>query len=165
MLGCYLARRRLGAWLDGALDEPRAGRTAAHVAGCARCQAEAEGWRRLRAAVAASLPAPAPPDWTGFWPGILRGIEAGAGQPARPPARSRAATWIRTRPRLAFGGALAAALLLSAGLWQVLDAPVGPGAPPVVVRSANTEHPGATLMVYAPPEQDMAVVWVFGLDQ
>jgi hypothetical protein len=34
----------------------------------------------------------------------------------------------------------------------------------VVVRSARTEAPGGSVMVYSPPEQDLAVIWVFGLE-
>ena len=35
---------------------------------------------------------------------------------------------------------------------------------PVVVSSANSDYPGASLMVYHTPERDMTVVWVFGVD-
>jgi len=64
---------------------------------------------------------------------------------------------------LAVGSALVAAFLVSIMLWEsgpvphVLEAPV-------VVNSANSDYPGASLMVYHTPERDMTVVWVFGLD-
>jgi hypothetical protein len=35
----------------------------------------------------------------------------------------------------------------------------------VTVTAARTEFPGAEVMVYSPPERDLAVVWVFGLDE
>ena len=62
MLSHYLNRRRLGAYLDGALEEGTARSTAAHLATCGVCQREAEGLRRLRAllqrdaAVATTVP-------------------------------------------------------------------------------------------------------------
>ena len=35
----------------------------------------------------------------------------------------------------------------------------------MLVASASTEDPRGTVMVYSTPEQDVAVVWVFGLDE
>ena len=106
--------------------------------------------------------APAEPDWTGFWQGVVRGIEDR--RDARPVPAKR--PWWQTarRPRWALGGALAAALLMSIGVWQWT-----PGArltdAGVLVTSASTEDPRGTVMVYSNPEQDVAVVWVFGLDK
>jgi len=156
VLSHYLNRRRLGAYLDGALDDGTARSTAAHLATCGVCQREAEGLRRLRALLQRNLTV-TEPDWTGFWPGVVRGVDA-AKSPRPAPAARRA--W---RPQWALGGALAAALLLSIGLWQFGP---GGGAQPdgVIVRSASTGDPGATVMVYGTPERDVAVVWVLGLD-
>lgn len=155
MLSHYLNRRRLGAYLDGALDEGTARSTAAHLATCGVCQREADGLRRLRTLLQRDAFI-AEPDWTGFWPGVIRGVEAA--KTARPAPASRRA-W---RPQWALGGALAAAILLSIGVWQF-----GPGGTPqdgVIVRSASTGDPSATVMVYGTPERDVAVVWVLGLD-
>jgi anti-sigma factor RsiW len=155
VLSHYLNRRRLGAYLDGALDEGTARSTAAHLATCGVCQREADGLRRLRTLLQRDAFI-AEPDWTGFWPGVIRGVEAA--KTARPAAASRRA-W---RPQWALGGALAAAILLSIGVWQF-----GPGGTPqdgVIVRSASTGDPSATVMVYGTPERDVAVVWVLGLD-
>jgi hypothetical protein len=100
---------------------------------------------------------PAEPDWTGFWQGIVRGI----GDRREPrPVRAERRWW---RPRWALGGALAAALLTSIGVWQWTPGPrLDAG---VLVTSASTEDPRGTVMVYSTPEQDVAVVWVFGLDK
>lgn len=155
MLSHYLNRRRLGAYLDGALDDGTARSTAAHLATCGVCQREADGLRRLRALLQQNV-VMAEPDWTGFWPGVVRAVDAA--KTARPAPTARLAS----RPRWALGGALAAALLVSIGVWQF--GPDGTQPDGVIVRSASTGDPGATVMVYGTPERDVAVVWVLGLD-
>ena len=161
VLTCYRTRRHIGAYLDGALDDRAQRSAAAHVSTCPRCQHDAEKLRRLRAALQRHLPPPPPPDWTGFWAGVVREIEDDRHvTPAPAPRRWARLLW---RPRIAFGGALAAAALISLTLWQAYAPPMLP-AGAVVVWSARTEAPGGTVMVYSPPEQDIAVVWVFGLD-
>jgi anti-sigma factor RsiW len=157
VLSHYLNRRRLGAYLDGALDEGTARSTAAHLATCGVCQREAAELRRLKGLLHETL-AVADPDWTGFWPGVVRGVEvAKHATPVPVPARRRA--W---RPQWALGGALAAALLASIGVWQF--GPSSTTQDGVIVRSASTGDPKATVMVYGTPERDVAVVWVLGLD-
>ena len=159
MLTCYRTRRKLGAWLDGALDGAAASAVEAHVATYAVCRREVEELRRLhtlltRAAVVGE------PDWAGFWPGVVRGIQD------RRVQRPVPSTWRRWRPQLALG-ALAAMLLISVGVWQLdpLDQSTTALEPGVLVSSASTEDPSATVMVYGPPERDVAVVWVLGLNQ
>jgi hypothetical protein len=156
VLTCYLYRRRIGAWLDGALDDRMARSTAAHVDGCGRCTGEADGLRRLKSLLGA-VAQPAAPDWTGFWPGVVRGIQD-ARAPRREPQRR---AW--RAPRWAYGGALAAALLLSVGVWQFAPSKLAPYAP-VIVGSADSGDPAATVMVYSTPDRDLTVVWVLGLD-
>jgi anti-sigma factor RsiW len=156
VLTCYFTRKRLGAYLDGALD-PRATRsTASHLTGCAGCQAEVDSLRRLRSLLQRTL-VTAEPDWTGFWPGIVRGVQDRRTAPA--PAARRAVAW---RPRWALGTALAATLLISLGVWQ-LTPETRPTPAGVAINSATTGDPGATVVAYATPEQDIAVVWVLGL--
>jgi anti-sigma factor RsiW len=145
--------------LDGALDEARARATAAHLAGCHLCTAEADSLRRLKSALAAA-PKPIEPEWTGFWPGVVRGI-----QDARLPViERRRAPWFRWAYGGALGGALAAALLVSVGIWQMMPSPAQPDSP-VIVRSADTGAPDAKVMVYSTPDRDLTVVWVLGLDE
>src|SRR5207253_3985146 len=88
VLTCYRTRKRIGAYLDGALEGPRAESAARHLAACTACQREADGLRKIRAMLQQAL-GPAgrvpEPDWTGFWPGIVRGIEQGK---HRAPVRS-----------------------------------------------------------------------------
>jgi anti-sigma factor RsiW len=160
VLTCYRTRRRIGGYLDGALDPETASSTAAHLASCGRCQREASELRRLHGLLQSTV-ATAEPDWTGFWPGVVRGIEDG--RDARPAPAARRWWQGAVGPRWAIGGALAA-LLISIGVWQWT-----PGSPVseagVLVSSASTEDPRGTVMVYSTPEQDVAVVWVFGLDK
>lgn len=162
MVTCFLTRRRLDAFVDGQLDERHRGAVEAHVAACDRCRREVAETRRLRVLVAQALAEPVPEDWTGFWPGIVRGIEDGRAADYRPAPRPRPALGALRRPRVA-AGALAAALVVSVTAWQFL----GPTAveEPVVVQSANTDVPGVSVMVYSPPEKDLAVVWLIGLEE
>jgi anti-sigma factor RsiW len=156
----YLSRRRIGAYLDGALPERTAQATAAHLASCATCQAEAEGLRRLRSALRRSL-APRDPDWTGFWQGVVRGIDE---QRLRAPLREPVRRTFFRRPQWAVGGALAAALLVSLTLWQgVGQGPTLTDAP-VVVNAASTANPDGSVMVYSTPDRAVTVVWVFDTD-
>lgn len=157
MLICYRTRRRLGAYLDGALSERDRTATGVHLAGCARCQGEVALLQRLHDRLRAGLSVAAPTDWTGFWPGIVRGIEERR-RPVAVPTR----IWPVWRPRLAFGGAVAALLVASLTLWQMWIP--GAPAPIVVVSAAQTEIPDTSLMVYSPPEKDLAVIWIFEAD-
>lgn len=162
VLTCLRVSRRIGAYLDGALEGAQAEAATRHLAGCATCRREADGLRRTRALLRRSLsPAAsaAEPDWAGFWPGIVRGIEDARRAPAMAVARRG---WLR--PRWALGSALVAAFLGSMTLWQTIQAPPAFD-PPVIVSAANTDHPQASVMVYHAPDQDMTVVWVFGLDE
>jgi len=153
VLTCYRTRRRLGAYLDGALEEREATRTAAHLDRCPACQREAGELRRLRALLTRHA-AVEEPDWSGLWPAIVRGVEsARRPEPVRAPAR-----WIR--PTWALGSALAATILISLTVWQILPGSVG-SEPSVIVRSASTEYPDGAVMVYSVPEHDVTVVWVF----
>ena len=162
MLTCYRTRKRIGAYLDEALDTETARATAAHIAGCEGCAREAGELRRLRGLLRRTL-TPAQPDWTGFWQGVVRGIEDQRhARPAPAPRRWWQQAW---RPRWAVGSALAAALLVTLGVWQWTPTGPLPAQAGVMVTSARTEDPRGTVMVYSTPEQDVAVVWVFGLDQ
>jgi anti-sigma factor RsiW len=156
-LTCFRYRRRIGAWLDGALDETGARSTAAHVGACTRCTADATALRRLKALLT-GIPASAEPDWTGFWPGVVRGIQDAPTAKREP----RRVSWLR--PRWAYGGALAAALLVSTAVWQLTPSSVVAPESPVIVRSADTGDPNATVMVYSSADRDLTVVWVMGLD-
>ncbi len=163
-MSCYLYRRRIGPYLDGALEASTSHAVSRHLTRCEACAAEADSLRRLKTLLS-RVAKPGEPDWTGFWPGVVRGIEDArtrAAAPARP-------AWVRFR--WAYGGAVAAALLVSLTLWQFAPEPQIPTASrpmpegPVIVTSAHTDYPGGKVMVYSTPEKDLTVVWVFGLDE
>ncbi len=166
VLTCLLTRRRIGAYLDGALENGPTESIARHLSGCARCQGEAENIRRIRALLQRSLSigqSRAEPDWSGFWPGIVRGIGDAKHRDVPAPVARRASWW--WRPRLTLGGALVAAALVTITFWQLNSDPLVPEAP-IFVSSAHTDDPRGTVMVYSPHEQqDVAVVWVLGLDE
>jgi anti-sigma factor RsiW len=158
VLTCYRARRRLGAYLDGALEGPDVRWTERHLATCASCQHEVGELRRVKSLVAAAGAIPEP-DWTGFWPGIVRGIDAERLKPVTQRPSRRA--W-RSWPQWAVGTVAVAAVAVAFLSWQGARGPV-PAEAGVLISAANTEQPGAAVMVYA-PDREMAVVWVFDAD-
>ena len=63
------------------------------------------------------------------------------------------------------GAAAALAIATSVVLWQLPRSPfTSQAAAEISVNSANTNHPRGTVMIYSPPEKDLAVVWVFSDD-
>jgi anti-sigma factor RsiW len=166
VLTCLRTRRRIGAYLDGALDAGPSRSIAAHLSGCSRCQGEAENIRRVRVLLQRTLSLgrdrAEPADWSGFWPGVVRGIEDTKHRGAPAPVAVPRGWW--SRPRLTLGGVLVAAVLASVTFWQLTSGPLAPEAP-IFVSSAHTDDPRGTVVVYSPHEQqDLAVVWVLGLD-
>lgn len=164
LFACLWMRRRLGAYLGGALSERRAAAVAAHLQDCRDCGQEAARLDRLSELVRATLAAPPDPDWSGFWDGVRRRILADS------PKRWREAwgveLWreISGYRRLALGGALAGLLLLAA-LWprEPRETPILPSA--VEVNALETARPEGNLVVFTNPEDEMTVIWVFGLEQ
>jgi anti-sigma factor RsiW len=157
VLTCYRARKVLGAYLDGALGEGDARWTERHLAACAACQAEVAQLRRIKALIAETAAVPEP-DWTGFFPGIVRGIQDEQRAEAPEPARA----W-RWWPQWAMGGAAVATAALALVLWHGAGVPL-PAEASVRVHAADTDDPGATVMVYTSAEKDLAVVWLLSSD-
>jgi anti-sigma factor RsiW len=177
---CWLVRRRLGAYRDGELSPWARSRIGAHVRGCEACDRELGALGRLRAALTLEAADPSEAVWTAFWPQVRARIATTA--PAPEPVWRRDWAAIRTRPRL--GPALAAgvlAVLAVVAPWQrapqetptTSPAPVGgeletAGIQPaaldqVIIQSIETGDPDIPVMVYASPESDVTVLWVFGL--
>lgn len=163
MLSCYRSRRRLGAFLDGELAEPQARSVSGHLTACPRCQTQADELRRVRTLLRTTFQSSSPrePDWTGFWPGVVRGIDRARLSPA--PAIRSVARPRRWAPRFAWGGVVAAALVGSLTAWEAMR-PAQVATPGIIVSAANTDVSGGAVMVYSPPEHDLAVVWVFERD-
>ena len=97
-----------------------------------------------------------PSDWTGFWEGVRRGIEAPR---VEAPARTRPR--LLWRPGFAFGAVAALVLAVSVAMWQFPRQTVTMGPDRAIsITSADTDDPGGAVMVYSPPERDLAVVWL-----
>ena len=157
MMKCFWMKRRLAPYLDGALPGQRAEAVASHLQACAECRGEVSRLERLRGLLRSTLTAGPDPDWTGFWDGVRGRIRSERPRPWR-----EAWGWY---PRLALGGAVAGLLVLAALLWP-MGPPEGPARPGgVVVNTVETAHPNGNLMVFSSPEDDMTVIWVFGLEQ
>lgn len=180
---CWLIRRRLGAYQDGELASGARGRVERHVGRCEACGRELAALGRLRTALAAAADDPPEGIWTAFWPQVRAGIAAA------PPSTS-APAWRRIigegaparRRRLALAPALAAGALAVVAVvapWQrtpqeaPAPVPSGPGVAvtqpasldQVVIQSVETDDPDLPVMVYASPESDVTVLWVFGLER
>jgi anti-sigma factor RsiW len=177
---CWLVRRRLGAYQDGELSPGTRHRVETHVRGCTQCEGELSALGRLKAALALDTADPSEAVWTAFWPQVRDRITA----PALAPKSAWERGWeaVRARPRLGLAPALAAATLAVLAIvapWQrapqQAPAPilVAPGLESlgvqqsaldqVVIQSIETEDPDLPVMVYASPESDVTVLWVFGL--
>jgi anti-sigma factor RsiW len=173
---CWLVRRRLGAYQDGELGSGARSRVETHAGRCEACRRELAGLGRLRAALALDVADPPEAAWAAFWPQVRAQIRTAGPEPAWRRARGA----IFNRPRLALAPALAAcalAVLAVVAPWQ--RAPQGPPHTPpaqgtgaaqsaaldqVVIQSIETADPDVPVMVYASPESDVTVLWVFGLE-
>jgi anti-sigma factor RsiW len=177
---CWLIRRRLGAYEDGELSSGARSRVGAHVRGCEPCRRQLDGLGRLRTALALDAVDPSEAIWTAFWPQVRTRIAASP--PVQSPVWERVLGVVRARQRLGLAPALAAgalAVLAVVAPWQ--RAPQQPPAPAsvaggpetvgvqpagldqVVIQSIETDDPDIPVMVYASPESDVTVLWVFGL--
>jgi anti-sigma factor RsiW len=163
MVSCLWIRARLERYADGALDPRRAELVHAHVARCTGCLARVERQDRLRGLVQMASPVPPEPDWSTFWPGVQARIAR-----AEPAPVTRQSWWtplwrpLSVHPRLALGGALAAALAVFLTLWPASEGPVTTAwAGPVVVQDVGTPDPDRSVMVYSTPDHSLTVIWLF----
>jgi anti-sigma factor RsiW len=163
-LGCLWTRSRVERHVDGALGPWMARRVEDHLGSCADCLARAEGFRRLRSLLRASVDA-VEPDWTGFWPAVHARIAAEKARPLRD------AWWLPLwrpfwgHPRLALGGALAGGLALALALWPATDQSSSIAwAGPVIVQDVSAPDPDRSVMVYSSPDQALTVIWLFNSD-
>jgi anti-sigma factor RsiW len=177
---CWLIRRQLGGYRDGELSPGAQRRADAHLQGCDRCSRELAALDRLHRALTLDVAGPPEAVWTAFWPQVRDRIAT----PATRLEPVRRSLWgpATAHPRLGFAPALAAgalAVLAVVAPWQraphesPAPTPVGggpevassqpTGLDQVVIQSIETEDPDVPVMVYASPESDVTVLWVFGL--
>jgi anti-sigma factor RsiW len=164
-LSCLSITRQLSFYRDGALSGRRARAVDRHLRSCDHCRREDARLERLATLLRATFPEAPEPDWSGFWPGIRTRIVAMPRRTWRE-ALARWVWWPAGRyPRFALGGALAGFLLLASVLGQygLQERPLFP--PGVVISAVETLHPNWSVMVFSSPEDEMTVIWVFGLDQ
>jgi len=179
---CWLVRRRLGAYQDGELSRGARGRVAAHAGRCEPCGRELAALGRLRTALTLDVADPPEVVWAAFWPQVRARIATTV--PTPEPAWRWAWGGLASRPRLALAPTLAAGALVVMAVvapWQrasqqppaVAPGAHGPGTAAiqpaaldqVVIQSIQTEDPDVPIMVYASPESDVTVLWVFGLER
>jgi hypothetical protein len=169
----HVLGERLGAFLDGELEAAEAEAVRAHLTACPACRSDADALGQagalLREAVAAE-PAPDPEIVWGEVRARLQAETPGA-IPGPAPRRWRTPAWFAWPRPIAWA---AAALLLAAGLALLqmrdritpspepagLPPPSLAAGPPAVVETLEGGS-GATVMLYAPPESPVPVIWVF----
>jgi anti-sigma factor RsiW len=171
---CWFVRRRLGGYQDGELSPGARDRVGTHIQRCEPCGRELAALGRLRAGLTFEGADPPQAVWAAFWPQVRARIAV--------PAPAPEPVWdaVRSRPRLGLAPAVAAlalAILAVVAPWQrtpqapPLSPPTGPDVATVqpaaldevVIQSIETDDPDVPVMVYASPESDVTVLWVFGL--
>lgn len=169
----HVAGERLGAFVDGELQADQAEAVRRHLTTCPTCRSEAEVLARAGALLREAVAAEPSPDPEAVWQAVRRRLQAEmpAGDPV--PSRRRRAplTWLAWPRSVAWA---AAAVLLATGLalLQTRNWPAAPpeptplpppslaGGPPAVVEALEGGG-GATVMLYAPPESPVPIIWVF----
>ncbi len=166
---CWRTQKALGPYRDGELSPGRRSRVERHLAGCPACGAELAQLERLSALLQAPVADPPEPMWQAFWPQVRDRLSA--------VERDRPLSWgvrwwppLVAHPRLAMSTVALALVLVAVGSWQGVQwmgSSSVPLAPPsrVVVQSVESAAPNSTVMVFSHPEEELTVVWVFGLDR
>jgi anti-sigma factor RsiW len=175
---CWLVRRWLDVYHDGELTPWRRARVERHLTRCTGCAGEVQALRRLREVLTtASVAEPPEAVWAAFWPQVRTRLIGPSPDPE--PVWQRAWGAMTSHPRLVLAPAVAAASLAVLAVmapWHQTPsrapgpAPASMSAPPatldqVVIQSIETADPDLPVMVYANPESDMTVLWVFGLER
>ncbi len=164
---CWRTQKALGPYRDGELSPGRRTRVERHLAECPACRTEVAQLDRMAALLCTPISSPPDAVWQAFWSQVrvrLSTVE-----------RSRPLPWVvrwwpplLTQPRFAMGSAALAVALVVFGTWQGIQWMGSPSAITplgVVVQSVESDDPNSTVMVFSHPDQELTVVWVFGLDQ
>jgi len=169
----HVAGERLGAFVDGELESAEAEAVRRHLAACPACRSDANILGRAGALLREAVAAEPAPDPEVVWRAVRARMEAETPAGVRVPARRRLSppAWLALPRSLVW---TAAALILIAGLtllqtrdWLApspepmpLPPPSLAAGPPAVVETLEGGG-GATVMLFAPPESPVPVIWVF----
>ncbi len=169
----HVLGERLGAFLDGELPQAEAEAVRSHLAACPACRTDADALGQAGALLRGAVAAEPAPDPEVVWRAVRARLqtETPAGAPVPVRARWRPPVWLAWPRPIVWA---AAALVLAAGLallqmreWAApsrepaaLPPPSLAAGPPAVVESLEAGG-GATVMLYAPPESPVPVIWVF----
>jgi len=169
----HVAGERLGAFVDGELEAAEAEAVRRHLAACPACRSDANILGRAGALLREAVAAEPAPDPEVVWRAVRERVQAET--PARGPIPTRRRfsppAWLALPRSLVW---TAAALVLIAGLtllqtrdWLApspeptpLPPPSLAAGPPAVVETLEGGG-GATVMLFAPPESPVPVIWVF----
>ena len=157
-LNCAVVRRRLERHADGALGPRETRFVTSHLAACPACRHASEKLVRLRMLVRQAVSTVAEPDWRGFWPPVRTRIVTEEPRPVRE------SWWVPFwkpvwgHPRLAFGAALLAILVVAFSFWPADEAAF---ASQVNVQDVSADDPGRSVMVYSSRDPGVTVIWVF----
>ncbi|HEV8664005.1 MAG TPA: zf-HC2 domain-containing protein, partial [Candidatus Methylomirabilis sp.] len=169
----HVAGERLGAFVDSELQPDQAEAVRRHLATCPACRTEADVLARAGALLRQAIAAEPAPDPEATWQAVRRRLQAEAPAAERVPSRRRLAAlaWLGW-PRTVAWTAAAVALATGLALLQTRDWLAPPpeptalpplslaGGPPAVVEALEGGG-GATVMLYAPPESPVPIIWVF----
>lgn len=169
----HVAGERLGAFVDGELQPVDAEAVRRHLAACPACRTDADVLGRAGALLREAVAAEPAPDPEVVWQAVRARVQAETPARGPVPARRRFSppAWLALPRSLVW---TAAALVLIAGLtllqtreWTTpslepaaLPPPSLAAGPPAVVETLEGGG-GATVMLYAPPESPVPIIWVF----
>ncbi|MGH7364591.1 MAG: anti-sigma factor family protein, partial [Candidatus Methylomirabilales bacterium] len=169
----HVAGERLGAFVDGELQPVDAEAVRRHLAACPACRTDADVLGRAGALLREAVAAEPAPDPEVVWQAVRARVQSET--PARGPVPTRRRfsppAWLALPRSLVW---TAAAVVLIAGLtllqtreWTTpslepaaLPPPSLAAGPPAVVETLEGGG-GATVMLYAPPESPVPIIWVF----
>lgn len=164
---CARILARIGAYVDGELEEGRRERMEAHILSCQSCSAELQRLRtlqeQLRRSLAVSLPGQ---DADLFWQNVERKIQEAKVPRWWMPGQIR--ELFRSHPRLLWGsaGILGTTVLLFTAdmvLRPSLQppAPLAPtDAPPRTVVESVEGGPNSSVILFSTPDQQLKIIWV-----
>lgn len=165
--GCPTALKRLGAYVDGELQEARRQQVEAHVGSCQRCAAELERLRALGEHLRSSLAVPMPRrDADLFWEKVERKI-----QEAKVPrwwTLDRIRGMLRSHPGLAWGSVavMGAVIVLFSVDLLLRPSPRRPAQLVPADLSLRTivesveGGPNSSVVLLSTPDRQLKIIWV-----